>query len=180
MRQHTIGALAIAGLAALALAAPAAAPARDRNDDGIPDRWERQHGLSLKKDQAERDQDRDGLRNRHEFRGQMDPRDSDSDDDGVEDGDEGSGTVVSFDPTTGRLVINSFGGDSASGLVTDETEIECDREDGDDHGGDDRHGDNSGPGSDNSGPGNGDDAEDEDDDNSGPGHGDDEGDEEEC
>ena len=99
----------------------------------------------------------------------MDPRDDDSDDDGVEDGDEGSGTVDSFDAATGKLVISTFGGDSASGLVDDDTEIECDREDGDDDSRD------SGPGHDGDGGG------DEDEDNSGPGsHGDDEGDEEDC
>ena len=181
MRGTKSGGIAVAALASLALALPGAASAGDGNDDGIPDRWEREHGLSLNKDQAGRDQDRDGLRNRHEFRGRMDPRDHDSDDDGTDDGDEGTGTIASFDPATGRLRIDTFGGDTASGLVTDETEIECDREDEADEDGDGerRDGSNSGPGSgdgddDNSGPGDGDD------DNSGPGDGDDEGDEEEC
>ena len=174
MRRRRTAALAIAALAALAMALPATAPASDVNDDGIPDRWESGHGLSLKKDQARHDQDRDGLRNRNEFRGRMDPRDADSDDDGIEDGDEGAGTVASFDQATGRLKIDTFGGDSASGLVTDETEIECDREDGEEHGDDNRDGDNSGPGNAEDGDGDGDD------DSSGPGHGDDEGDEEDC
>ena len=39
----------------------------DRNRDRIPDRWERQFHLSLKRDQARRDQDHDGLRNRAEY-----------------------------------------------------------------------------------------------------------------
>ena len=124
-------------LAAAALVAPGSAAASDGNDDSIPDSWEQGHGLSLNKDQAKRDQDRDGLRNRGEFRFRMDPRDDDSDDDGVEDGDEGAGTIASFDAATGRLVINTLGGDTASGLVTDDTEIECDHEDGEDEHGDD-------------------------------------------
>ena len=148
----------VLALAALLLALPAAAGARDRNDDNIPDRWERRHGLSLKVDQARRDQDRDSLRNRAEFRAKMDPRDDDSDNDGVEDGDEGAGVIESFDPETGRLRINLYGGDVIAGWVTDETEVECDN--GDDHG--DEDGDGEGgheDGDDNSGPGDGDEGE---------------------
>lgn len=127
----------IAGLAAilLALVIPAAASAKDRNHDRIPDRWEHKHGLSLKVNQARRDQDRDQLRNRQEWRAGMDPRDDDSDDDGTEDGDESSGTVASFDPETGELTIDVMNGVSVTGLVTDVTEIKCD--DGDDHGDED-------------------------------------------
>lgn len=141
----------IAGLAAilLVLVIPAAASAKDRNHDRIPDRWERKHGLSLKVNQARRDQDRDELRNRQEWRAGMDPRDDDSDDDGTEDGDESSGTVASFDAETGELTIDVMNGVSVTGLVTDATEIKCD--DGDDHGdedGDDvgghEHGDDDG------------------------------------
>ena len=86
-----------AALAALAfalfmiLAGPAAA--RDRNNDRIPDRWEKRHHLSLKVKQAKRDQDGDGLRNRGEWKAGLDPRDDDSDNDGTEDGDENAGTI---------------------------------------------------------------------------------------
>ena len=125
-------------LAALMLALPVAASARDRNHDNIPDRWERLHGLSLKVNQAHRDQDRDQLRNRAEFRARMDPRDEDSDDDAVEDGDEGAGVIESYDPATGRLRINLYGGETVAGWVTDETEVECD--DGDDRGDEDGDG----------------------------------------
>lgn len=115
----------------VALAVPGAASAADRNHDSIPDRWERAHGLSLKKDQAGRDQDRDALRNRDEYRSRMDPRDDDSDDDGIEDGEEGAGTIASFDEESGLLRIDLFNGDRISGVVTEETKIECDHEDGD-------------------------------------------------
>jgi hypothetical protein len=89
-----------------------------------------------------------------------DPRDRDSDDDGVEDGDELAGTVQSFDASTGVLTIALAGGGTQSGAVTDATRIECEDEDAElraasdgDGGesGDDR--DNSGPGSTSSGPG---------------------------
>jgi hypothetical protein len=82
----------------------------------------------------------------------MDPRDGDSDDDGIDDSDEGAGTIASFDPATGELTIDTFGQGTSTGLVTDVTEISCDNGDddatddhgghgnepGDDHGGDDR------------------------------------------
>jgi hypothetical protein len=175
-------ALALGAVALLALAGPAAA--KDRNHDRIPDRWEKRHKLSLTVSQARRDQDRDHLRNRAEFLAGDNPRDDDSDDDGVADGEENAGTVASFDAATGRLVIDLFGTDTIAGLVTEETEIKCEGEHstasvaarsgepepGDDHGddgeeaGDDNggHGEEPGDdnGGDNSGPGS---------DNSGPG-----------
>jgi hypothetical protein len=175
-------ALALGALALLAM--PGLAAAKDRNHDHIPDRWEKRHHLSLQVNQAHHDQDGDHLRNRGEFLADDNPRDRDSDDDGVADGNEQAGTVASFDAETGRLVIDLFGGDTISGLVTADTEIECEDhhsgasasseghgsgelEPGDDHGGeeagDDRNGDNSGPGSENSGPGRGDENDDNED-----------------
>lgn len=128
-KSRTTFAVLLAGLAGiLVLALPAAASARDRNHDRIPDRWEKRHHLSLDVNQAHRDQDHDGLNNRQEFRAGTDPRDADTDNDGAEDGDELAGTIVSFDGTT--LVIDRFGAGRVSGRVTDRTEIKCEREDG--------------------------------------------------
>ena len=146
--------LAVLTIALFAVfAGPAAA--RDRNRDGLPDRWEKAHHLSLKVNQARRDQDKDGLRNKAEFRAHMDPRVDDSDNDGVEDGDENAGTIDSFDAAAGKLTIKLFSGDKVSGLVTDATEIECDDstakssdQGDDDQSGDDDHG---GPGDDDQG-----------------------------
>ena len=78
-------------LVAIAMLVPAAASAArraDRNHDGLPDRWERVHHLSLKVDQGPRDQDHDGLNNRAEYADHTDPRDADSDNDGVSDANE--------------------------------------------------------------------------------------------
>src|SRR3954452_22161584 len=168
-------ALPLGALALLAM--PGLAAAKDRNHDRIPDRWEKRHNLSLTVNQAGHDQDGDHLRNRGEFLAGDNPRDRDSDDDGVMDGNEQAGTIASFDAATGRLVIDLFGTDTIAGFVTDETEIKCGddssasvssegsgsgeaepgddhgEEAGDDNGGDDQGDDNSGPGSDNSGPG---------------------------
>jgi hypothetical protein len=129
---------ALAGILVLAL--PAAASARDRNHDKIPDRWEKHYKLSLKVNQGHRNQDRDNLNNRQEFRAGTDPRDADTNNDGNEDGDNG-GTIASFDSTTGTLVINLFdGGGTLTGQVTDATEIQCEQGDGNpgDGGGDDK------------------------------------------
>jgi hypothetical protein len=148
-RLRILGALVAAAVGLLVVVLPGSAAARDRNHDKIPDRWERHHQLSLHKNQARRDQDRDKLKNRQEFRARTDPRDGDSDDDGTTDGQENAGTIASFDGTT--LTINLFNGTAVSGLVTDDTEIKCEGPGDDDDQGDD-------PGDDdNSGPGGGDD-----------------------
>lgn len=179
--------LVVAALLVAVGALPAMAAAKDGNGDRIPDKWEKRHHLSLQVKQTHRDQDHDHLGNRAEFLAGDNPRDRDSDDDGVMDGDENAGKIASFDAATGKLTINLFGGDSISGVVTESTRIKCENESdvaqasgeeepGDDHGGTgsgdddgveagDDDGSNSGPGSDNSGPGSP---------NSGPG-GDDDG-----
>jgi hypothetical protein len=130
-RTNGLKALVVAALGALAmLALPAVAGAKDRNHDRIPDRWEKRHRLSLHKNQARRDQDRDHLRNRAEYLSDNNPRDADSDNDGIEDGDENAGTIQSFNSETGELTIGLFGGGSVIGLVTADTKIECDEHSG--------------------------------------------------
>jgi hypothetical protein len=143
----------------------------DRNRDRIPDRWERAHHLSLKVNQAKRDQDHDGLRNRAEFMAGDDPRDADTDNDGIGDGKEKAGQVVSF--TGGVLIVHLFNGDDVKGTVDDNTEIECEdgpettptaraADDGDGGGDDQGEDDNRGSGHDQ-----GDDDEGDDDENDG-------------
>jgi hypothetical protein len=181
-------ALALGALALLAM--PSLAAAKDRNHDRIPDRWEKRHHLSLNTNQARLDQDRDHLRNRAEFLAGDNPRDEDSNDDGVIDGRENAGTIASFDSETGRLTIDLFGTETISGLVTGGTEMKCEDhsgasassegsgeiepgddhrgegeiEPGDDHGGQGEEEPADDNGGDNSGPGS---------ENSGPGQGDD-------
>src|SRR3954463_8613935 len=123
MKAHRTIATAAATLLALAasLMLASAASAHDRNRDRIPDRWERAHHLSLHVNQARRDQDRDGLNNRGEFRAHLNPRDADTDGDGTDDGDENAGTVTSF--TGGVLTVALAGGGSLSANVTGDTEV---------------------------------------------------------
>jgi hypothetical protein len=116
-------ALALGALALLAM--PSLAAAKDRNHDRIPDRWEKRHHLSLKVNQARKDQDGDHLRNRAEFLAGDNPRKADTNGDGVPDGEENAGTIVSFDEATGKLTIDLFGEENISGFVTEETEIKC-------------------------------------------------------
>jgi hypothetical protein len=132
-------AMALGALALLAL--PSLAAARDRNHDGIPDRWEKRHHLSLHVNQAKRDQDHDHLNNLGEFKAGDNPRNPDTNDNGVMDGEENAGTIASFDAETGKLTLNLFGGETVSGLVTEETRIQCGHEGnrGDDESGDDEN-----------------------------------------
>jgi hypothetical protein len=78
---------AVAALGAMLLVASSAV-AKDRNRDGIPDRWEKRFDLSLKVDQANKDQDRDKVDNLNEFQEKTNPRDKDTDNDGRKDGKE--------------------------------------------------------------------------------------------
>jgi thrombospondin type 3 repeat protein len=58
---------------------------RDRDHDGLPDRWEKRHHLSIAKKSAKGDPDRDGLRNLREYRLRTNPRRKDTDHDGLRD-----------------------------------------------------------------------------------------------
>ncbi|MFL5780026.1 MAG: hypothetical protein ACJ760_01820 [Thermoleophilaceae bacterium] len=182
MRKAKLLIVAMFALALLAVPAAADAKRRDRDHDGLPDRWEKRHDLSVHQKSARKDPDKDGLNNLREFKRHTDPRDADTDNDGlddgdevrmgddprdddtdndgVEDGDELAGTVQSFDSATGVLTIALAGGGTQSGTVTDATRIECDNDEAEmsaarDDGNDESgdDGDNSGPGSTSSGPG---------------------------
>ena len=116
--------LVLALIGSLLFVASASASGRDANRDRIPDRWEKRHGLSLKVKQTGRDQDKDGFKNRAEWRAQTDPRDADSDDDGIDDGEENAGTVTAF--ANDELTITLFDGGTLTGKVTPDTEVKCD------------------------------------------------------
>lgn len=130
LRRNFALAVMLAVAASLMLAGGAFA--KDRNHDRIPDKWEKHHHLSLHHKQGRRDQDHDGLKNRGEFRAHLNPRDADTDNDGVDDGDEHPGEVKSFED--GMLTISLANGGTLTAAVTDDTEVECDDDAGDDRG----------------------------------------------
>ena len=79
--------------AAFILAAPvstAVASSGDHDRDGMPDRWERSHGLSTTRANANADPDRDRVDNRNEFREGTSPVRRDTDRDRRTDGSEDS------------------------------------------------------------------------------------------
>lgn len=147
-------ALPVTALLATVITLPAVmttadAKPRDRDHDGMPDRWERRHGLDARRGDARGDRDRDGLRNLAEYRARTHPRRRDSDGDGRDDGQEHAGTVLVF--ADGVLSIALADGSDLTGKVTSRTRIDCsapatsarnDDEDEDE----DEDDDNSGPG----------------------------------
>lgn len=60
----------------------------DRDGDGMPDEWENDYGLNPDTDDSGADPDDDDLTNLQEFEHDTVPNDSDSDNDGIDDGDE--------------------------------------------------------------------------------------------
>jgi hypothetical protein len=87
LKTKLIALIAVFAAAAI-VAVPGMASSRDHNGDKIPDKWEKRFHLSLKVDQSGRDQDRDGADNLCEFRSHDNPRDADTNDDGVADEQE--------------------------------------------------------------------------------------------
>lgn len=127
------------------LVSPAKAAGRDSDHDGMPNRWERTHGLNPNKPNANANPDHDGLVNVGEYTFDTDPLDSDSDDDGIVDGDDDAdddgvadgdedghddgdlaGTIATFDATTGVLTLDASDGSQVIGTVTGGTELEWD------------------------------------------------------
>jgi len=96
----------------------------DRNRSGIPDVWERKFRISTRTDQSQLDPDDDGLNNIEEYNGGTDPRNEDSDGNGILDGDE-DGVVVSFNDVTGSLRVMMPGGHKIRGLVDQDTMVFC-------------------------------------------------------
>ena len=78
LRKKIALAVSLCLTASLVLAGAVVAGDGDRNDDRIPDRWEKRHNLSLKVKQHRRDQDGDG---HHGDDDDKDHGDHDGDDD---------------------------------------------------------------------------------------------------
>jgi Bacterial TSP3 repeat len=122
---------ALGVVAVLALPAIASAKATDRNHDGIPDRWEKRHHLSLKVNEAQRNQDHEGLNDLEEFENGTNPREADTDGDGMTDAQE---VEAGDDP------LSPDDGNGASEDEEDEAQVEATAEDGQEEGADDGEG----------------------------------------
>jgi hypothetical protein len=72
----------------------------DSDADGMPDDWERAHGLSVGTNDGAADPDGDGLSNIGEYTASTDPKNADSDGDGYSDGTEVSNSTDPKDPTS--------------------------------------------------------------------------------
>jgi hypothetical protein len=70
----------------------------DTNGDGIPDQWALQHGFGINDDIAGLQSDDDGLTNLEEFLAGTNPRNGDTDMDGMNDKAELDLTSLGFDP----------------------------------------------------------------------------------
>jgi hypothetical protein len=115
---------AIAALALLALPTTAMAKGKDSDRDGMPNSWEKAHGLKVHAYDARADKDHDGLKNLAEYKLGTDPQNVDSDGDGIDDGQDVGGKVDSF--TGGVLTVLLPDGSKVSGKVVDgTTELTC-------------------------------------------------------
>ncbi|MEA2468695.1 MAG: hypothetical protein QOJ57_2821 [Thermoleophilaceae bacterium] len=78
----------VALAALLALPGAAMAKSGDRDHDKLPDKWEKKFHLSTHKKSGQGDPDKDGLKNRGEFKSKTNPRKADSDRDGINDAND--------------------------------------------------------------------------------------------
>lgn len=87
--RTSLAAVAVAALLVTSVGGTAHAASRDSDRDGIPNRFERTHGMNPHRSaDARADFDRDGLTNLREYRLRTMLRDEDTDNDGHDDGDE--------------------------------------------------------------------------------------------
>ena len=132
--HHSLPGKAVAAVAALATAGlfrvmpTAHAGSSDSDGDGIPNRWERSHGMNpFKAADARADLDKDGLANLAEYSlgGQL--RDEDTDNDGHDDGDEvkdGSRSTNVLDADTDNDGIEDGDEDADNDGIDNEDENE--------------------------------------------------------
>ena len=86
---------------------------QDSDADGMPDEWEWAHGFNIYDGNINADADTDGLTNLEEYQQGTDPLDSDSDNDGVLDGED----LYPLDNTQAFTPVAHWALDETSGMV---------------------------------------------------------------
>lgn len=91
----------------------------DRDGDGMPNAWERAHGLNPRRDDARLDPDSDQLKNLAEYRHRTRPHDPDTDAEGLRDGFEvhRTGTNPRRADTDGDGVMDGFEDGDHDGIL---------------------------------------------------------------
>lgn len=115
--------LSITLLAAFVLALPAGAKSSNAKSDRdrMPNGWEKKHGLNVRVNDAREDADGDSLVNIAEFKNKTDPQDSDTDDDGFDDGEEVLDGTDPTDPDDNFDVLDEEeDGEEVDGDLSDE------------------------------------------------------------
>jgi len=90
-------------VSALTVSSAVKSQAIDTDGDGMPDFWEIDNGLNPNVNDAQNDDDGDGLTNIQEYQYHTDPKNKDTDGDGYLDGDE---VAQKTDPTDSKSHIN--------------------------------------------------------------------------
>lgn len=143
-RLVAAGTVATCLLFSPAYALAASAPDTDR--DGLPNSWEKTYKLNWKSaEDADDDNDSDGLDNREEYQRKGNPRDEDTDNDGQDDGDEveTSTSVAKADTDKDKVldgdedadgdgVANEDEDDSGEACVADDDDRDADNVDDED------------------------------------------------
>lgn len=94
----------------------------DKNKDGIDDKWAAKYKLGTSKGLAKKDKDKDGLSNLIEYKLNLNPADTDSDNDKIGDGDEDTDKDGVTNEAEVELKLNPADSDSDNDKIKDGTE----------------------------------------------------------
>ena len=105
-------------------------PVSGKDRDGMPDTWEKNAGLDIKRNDSRADPDNDKLQNIREYRLKTNPIKSDTDGDGIKDGEEVR--KYGTDPTKrDSQLVDSTDGEYQSLLDNDNVQHEDQNEESD-------------------------------------------------